>query len=141
MLYATVSACNSFCPNELFPPRGGLSDLRRNLKGSNNVEPQSSCRRNRVSLRFIKTPCFAARPIIAICGIYPCFGSARYLSVVPPSYMASTEILIDPASQGDPNDLTPRSENNESAIALPRARSARRSDRFAWRHRAAQFGA
>lgn len=72
-----------------------------------------------VSLRFIKDTLFRGASIIAICGLIPVFAALGYLSVVPPSYMASTEILIDPRGlKAIQNDLTPRSENNESAIAL-----------------------
>src|SRR3954454_3062271 len=72
-----------------------------------------------VSLRFIKETLFRGASIIAICGLIPVSAALGYLSVVPPSYMASTEILIDPRGlKAIQNDLTPRSENNESAIAL-----------------------
>ena len=72
-----------------------------------------------VSLRFIKDTLFRGASTIAICGLIPVLAALGYLSVVPPSYMASTEILIDPRGlKAIQNDLTPRSENNESAIAL-----------------------
>jgi uncharacterized protein involved in exopolysaccharide biosynthesis len=72
-----------------------------------------------VSLRFIKDTLFRGASVIAICGLVPVVAALGYLSVVPPSYMASTEILLDPRGlKAIQNDLTPRSENNESAIAL-----------------------
>jgi succinoglycan biosynthesis transport protein ExoP len=72
-----------------------------------------------VSLRFIKDSLFRGASVIAVCGLIPVLAALGYLSVVPPSYMASTEILIDPRGlKAIQNDLTPRSENNESAIAL-----------------------
>jgi uncharacterized protein involved in exopolysaccharide biosynthesis len=72
-----------------------------------------------VSLRFIKDTLFRGAFIIAICGLIPVLAALGYLLIVPPSYMASTEILIDPRGlKAIQNDLTPRSENNESAIAL-----------------------
>jgi uncharacterized protein involved in exopolysaccharide biosynthesis len=57
--------------------------------------------------------------IIASCGLITVSAALGYISLVPPSYMATTELLIDPRGlKAIQNELTPRSENNESAVAL-----------------------
>jgi uncharacterized protein involved in exopolysaccharide biosynthesis len=72
-----------------------------------------------VSLQAIKDTLFQGASIIAICGLIPVSAALGYLAVVPPSYMATTEILLDPRGlKAMQNDLTPRSENNEFSIAL-----------------------
>jgi uncharacterized protein involved in exopolysaccharide biosynthesis len=93
------------------------TELLKGSKMSSTVAPWPP--ESGVSLRFIKDALFRGASVIAICGLIPVAAALGYLSVVPPSYMASTEILLDPRGlKAIQNDLTPRSENNESAIAL-----------------------
>jgi uncharacterized protein involved in exopolysaccharide biosynthesis len=72
-----------------------------------------------ISLQSIKDTLFRGLSIIAVCALIPVSVALGYLAIVPPSYMATTEILIDPRGlKAMQNDLTPRSENNEFSIAL-----------------------
>jgi uncharacterized protein involved in exopolysaccharide biosynthesis len=61
----------------------------------------------------------ARKRAIALVAIAFVAVALAYLAVVSPRYQASTEILVDPRGlQVVANDVTPRSENNESAISL-----------------------
>lgn len=71
------------------------------------------------NLRFLKDTLVRGSATIAICGIIAAIAAVGYLVVVPPRYEASTEVLLDPRGlQVVQNDVTPRSENNESAVSL-----------------------
>lgn len=72
-----------------------------------------------VSLHGIRN--IVRKNLFAICAsvLTPVALACLYLLIIPPTYEASTEILIDPRGlQVVQNDVTPRTDNNESSVSV-----------------------
>jgi succinoglycan biosynthesis transport protein ExoP len=72
-----------------------------------------------VSLRSVTARLMRGAATIGTFGVLAAVAAVGYLALIPPRYEAQTEILLDPRRlQVVQNDVTPRSESNESAISL-----------------------
>jgi polysaccharide biosynthesis transport protein len=72
-----------------------------------------------VNLRSVTARLMRGAATIGAFGVVAAVLAVGYLALVPPRYEAQTEILLDPRRlQVVQNDVTPRSESNDSAVSL-----------------------